>query len=262
MKLYERLLEMLSSEKKTGLALGGGAVYGAAHIGVLKALEEHDIKIDCISGTSIGAFIGALYASGMKPDEIQDRLMDVKWLDISKFSISKFGLLSNKKFASLVNECIGDITFNECPMPLSIVAADITSGDKVILNDGSIAKAIMASTCIPGIFKPVSLDNRFLVDGGVVENVPISPLKSMGAEYIIAVDLNTGVSNKTPSNILEVMVNAFHFAMMSASRLNTSDADLFINPDLSNYNRFNTQQVKDLIKKGYEDANKVLNTEH
>ena len=261
MNFYEKIRDLFQGGKNIGLALGGGAVYGAAHVGVLRAMQEREIEIHNVAGTSIGAFIGALYANGMDWKEIEKVAKGLKWLDISQLSISKYGLLTNHKFANLVKDCIGEKKFEDCEIPLSIVATDIRSGQEVILNKGSIADAIMASTCIPGVFKPVKLNGQLLVDGGIVENVPITPLRQMGADYLIAVDLNTGISNKEPSNIIEVLVNAFHFTMMTATKHRTDQADLKIDPDLSEFNRFNTSQINALIKKGYQDACEVLDSQ-
>ena len=114
----------------------------------------------------------------------------MNWLDISGISLSQFGLLSNKKLGQLIIENLGNVTFDEAHIPVAMVAADITSGEKVVLKKGDVATAVTASTCIPGVFVPVEINNQLLVDGGIVENVPITPLKEMGADLIIGVDLN------------------------------------------------------------------------
>ncbi len=177
--------------KKVGLALGGGAVLGAAHIGVLKALEEKGIGADLVSGTSVGSFIGALYAFGMNWEKIDAVAGDLKWLDVSRISISQYGLLSNSKLGDLIEEFLGDVTFEDSPIPLAVVATDISNGEEVVLGKGSVAQAVMAAAVSRDIC-PRGDRGRLLVDGGVVENVPIAPLQSMGAEFIIAVDLNSG----------------------------------------------------------------------
>lgn len=243
---------------KVGLALGGGAVLGAAHIGVLRALDEFDVQVSCVAGTSIGAFIAAFFGFGKSWQEIQEIATDIDWLDVSRISLSQFGLLSNKKLGELIVEHIGEKTFKESEIPIAMVATDITSGERVVLDSGDVATAVMASTCIPGIFNPIEIENRLLVDGGIVENVPVHPLRDMGADFSIGVALNAIHSHKKPENIIEVLLNSFDFTIRTATKLQTSDADILINPDLSNFNMVDSDQAEALINKGYDEAKEKL----
>jgi len=240
--------------KKVGLALGGGAVLGASHIGVLKALKELEIPIHYVAGTSIGAFVVAFYAFDKTWKEIEEIALKLKWIDISGLSISQYGLLSNEKLGELITEYLGDKKMEQASIPLAMVATDISNGKKVVLKKGSVAEAAMASTAIPGIFKPLEIEGKLLVDGGIVENVPIHTLKDMGADYIIGVDLNAKHSYKKPDNIVDVMINSFHFTLQASTKLQTKDADLLVQPDLSSFNRSDMDQVEDLIEKGYESS--------
>jgi NTE family protein len=240
--------------EKTGLALGGGAVLGAAHVGVLKVLEEKDIPISYISGTSIGAFVAAFYAFSKKTVDIQEIASKLKWMDISGISFTGNGLLSNDKLGELIVEYIGDKNIEDADIPLSIIATDISTGEKIVLKKGSVAQAVMASTCIPGIFNPVEIDGKLLVDGGIVENVPIDTVKEMGAGYVIGVDLNANNNFRRPNNILDVIVNSFNLMLKAAVEFQTKDADLLITPDLSSFNMIDTDQVEGLIKQGYNDG--------
>ena len=244
--------------KKTGLALGGGAVLGAAHVGVLKAIKELEIQIDYIAGTSIGAFVAAFYAFGKSWEEIGEIALNLRWIDITEISLSRYGLLSNEKMGQLVVEHIGDKNIEDSGIPLAILATDASNGEKVILDNGSVAEAVMASSCIPGVFRPSDEGKKMLVDGGVVENVPIHTVRNMGAGYVIGVDLNAEQSYEKPENILDVILNSFHFIMKTAASLQTEDADLLIKPDLSAYNWTNMEHVDDLMEKGYQDARKTL----
>jgi NTE family protein len=240
--------------KSIGLALGGGAVLGAAHVGVLKAIQELDIKIDYITGTSIGAFAGAFYAFGKSYEEIEDIALKLKWIDISDLSISKFGLLSNGKLGRLIIKHLGNKNIEDAEIPLAIIATDATNGEKIIFDKGPLAEAVMASTSIPGIFKPVEIEQRIFVDGGIVENVPIDTVKKLGAEYVIAVDLNSKNIYNKPENILDVLVNSFHFLIQERVKSQTEKANLLIEPDLSQFNRTSTKHVDKLIKIGYEES--------
>ncbi|NLV19339.1 MAG: patatin-like phospholipase family protein [Bacteroidetes bacterium] len=244
--------------KNTGLALGGGAVLGAAHVGTVRAIEELNIRIHYIAGTSIGAFVAAFYAFGKNWKELEKIASVMNWLDITGISLSRYGLLSNEKLGDMVIEQIGDKNIEDSEIPLAMVATDITTGEKVILKKGSVAQAVRASTCIPGIFMPVEIDGQMLVDGGVVENVPVNTVKEMGAEYVIGVDLNAKYSYEKPDNILDVILNSFNFLMLQSDKLQTDNADLLIKPDLSSFNRSDTDQVDELMKKGYEDSINVL----
>jgi NTE family protein len=247
-------------EKKTGLGLGGGAVLGAVHVGVLKVLKEKNIKIDCVSGTSIGAFIGALYAFGVDTDEIEKMTRDLRWLDISEISLSKFGLMNNEKFGELLIKHIGDKNIEDAKVPLRIIATDIATGEKVILEMGNLANAVRASACIPGIFKPMEIDGRMLVDGGIVENVPVTPLVDLGADHIIAVQLTVSAAAKRPEHIIEVLLNTFEFMITNISKPYLEDVDVLIKPDLSDFDKVDTDQISDLIRKGYEEAEKMLSS--
>ncbi len=240
--------------KNIGLALSGGAVLGAAHIGVLKALDELDFDIACVSGTSIGALVASLTAFGVGWEEIAEISSSLNWLDISEISLSKNGILSNNNLGNLIKEHIDESVFEEAQIPLAVIATDIVNGEKVILEEGSVAKAVMASACIPGVFNPVEINGRLLVDGGIVENVPISPLKKMGAEWIIGVDLHGKQSSSKPENIIEVLMRSHDLTIRIAAKTQTQKADTMIEPDISGFNRINVEQTDDLIEKGYSAA--------
>jgi NTE family protein len=244
--------------KSIGLALGGGAVLGAAHIGVLKAIREKNISVEYLTGTSIGAFVAALYAFGKTWEEIQAIALELKWMDITDLSLSRYGLLSNEKMGELITGHIGNQNIEDADIPLAMLATNISNGDKVVLDKGPVAEAVMASTCIPGIFNPVKIEDVTLVDGGIVENVPIHTVREMGASYIIAVDLNAKHEYGHPDNILDVILNSFHFIMGQTVKLQSEAADLLIQPDLSPFNRSNMDQVEDLMKQGYDDAVECL----
>lgn len=246
------------SNKKIGLALGGGAALGAAHLGVLKLLEEKEIKIAAISGTSIGAFIAALYAFNKSADDIIKTIRDLDWLDISELSLSRFGLLSNKKLGKKLDEILGEVNFTDAEIPLAMVATDVASGQKVTLSSGDVAQAVMASTCVPGIFIPSELDGKLLVDGGLVENVPVSVLQDLGAEVTIGVDLNTGRQYKKPDDIADLLMNSMDIAIDNATRIQTSKADFIIKPVLTGYSRTETEKLDELIEQGYQTAKDAL----
>ncbi len=245
-------------QKKIALALGGGAILGAAHIGILRAFEEKEIKVTHISGTSIGALIAGLYAFGLDSHKIEEIMSDLNWLDVGAFSFSKLGFLSNEKMADIADEYINDVSIEDADIPLAIIATDVGKGEKVVFKEGKLADAIRASTCIPGIFIPIELGGRLLVDGGLMENVPVTPLVEMGADYIIAVDLNANREYEEPEDVIDVMINAMDIALDNSAKLQSEDANLVIAPELQDYSRSNPDALKDLIKVGYETALKYL----
>ncbi len=251
-------MKKLDKNSEIGLALGGGAALGAAHIGVLKALEENDISVNYIAGTSIGAFVAMLYAFGHRSEQLREIALDLDWLNISSLSLSQYALLSNEKLADLINKYTDSGDFSDAKIPVAVVACDIAKGEKIVLREGNVARAVMASSCIPGVFRPVTTDDQFLVDGGVVENVPLATLKSLGGDYIIAVDLNAYHAFKKPKNIIDVLVNTVHMNLMHATELQTEQADLLIAPDLSEFSLVDTSQVEALIDAGYEEAKKAI----
>ncbi|GAB5524839.1 MAG: patatin-like phospholipase family protein [Roseivirga sp.] len=244
--------------KDIGLALGGGAVLGAAHIGAIRAMGESDIKVNHIAGTSIGALVATLYAFNKDWQEMKNIASELNWIDISKLALSRYGLLSNDRLGDLIIEHIGDKHIEDAHIPLALVATDVSNGKKVVLKKGSVAEAVMASTSIPGIFKPVEIDGQMLVDGGVAENVPVETVRDMSDHYVVGVDLNSQHTHGKPDNVLDVILNSFHFLMQKSDRLQTKNADLLIKPDLSAFNMSDMSQTDELVKQGYEESKKIL----
>jgi len=179
---------------RVGLALSGGSARGIAHIGVLKALEEASIPIDMIAGTSAGAAVGACYAYGTSMATLEEVILGVDWKALARFADPNLiflgrGIVQGQRVRSLLNSIIGDVTFEELATPLSIVAADVENMEQVVLNAGSVIDAVRASISLPVVFAPVKVGGRFLIDGGVANPVPVSVLREMGAELVIAVNV-------------------------------------------------------------------------
>lgn len=247
--------------KKIGLALGGGAVLGAAHVGVLRALDEFDYEITHVSGTSVGSLVASLIAFGKTWEEIEEIALNLSWLQAAKIKFSKLGLLTIDKLGDSFIEMIGDVTFDEARIPLSMVATDISNGERIVLSSGSVPLSIMASCCIPGVFAPVELNGRKLVDGGIVENVPILALKEQGVSPILGVDLISRHAHREPTSMIEVLINSFAFTVSRAVRMAIEEEDIqLISPELSEFNSIDTRQIPDLIERGYRDAMEILNT--
>lgn len=234
-----------------GVALGGGAARGAAHIGVLRALQEHGTKPDYITGTSIGALVGGLYAYGVDLDDLRNAAMGLRWVDMAAATLSRYGLLSNAEVGKLVQRFVGDKRLEDAPIPFAALATDIHSGEPVVIKEGRLIDAIVASTSIPGIFVPAELNGRMLVDGGLVENVPLSPLKAMGAEVLLAVDINGGRRYNKPQNVIDVILNAMDIAIDTTTQGQLRTADVLISLDLADYCRTDGSDVRELVAEGY-----------
>lgn len=244
-----------------GIAMGGGAVLGFSHIGILMALQEAEITIDRLSGTSAGAIVAGLHAFGVSPARSRTLLSPLTWRAVSNFSRNSLGLLSNEPLAEVVRGELGDVQIEDAPIPLAIVAADIHTGEPVILRDGSLALAVQASAAIPGIYAPVSLAGRMLVDGGIVANVPVRPLRSMGADIVVAATLGETLDFQPVRSLLGVLTNAFLIAVNTATRLDISGrADVIIEPDLVVHNHWDVNQRDSLIEKGRAAGRDAIET--
>lgn len=239
---------------RLGLALSGGASRGIAHVGVLKALQENRISIDCISGTSIGALVAALYAFGIPVEDIYRQALEMSWLKISSLHFSRTALLSNKVMGEIIENFIGDAAIENSPIPLAIVATDIATGEKIVLRKGNIARAVMASSAIPGIFAPLRIDGRLLADGFLVENVPVFPLREMGAEVIIGVSLNTLKAYREPDGIINIMMNAFDIAIDHNTIVSSQYADVLIAPRLAGITTEESEESQLMFDEGYKSA--------
>lgn len=244
--------------ERTGLAFGGGVVLGAAHIGVLKAMDETGFRADCVAGTSIGSFIAAMHAFGKSWREIEKVALELDWSDLSGLTISGYGLLSMRKFGEIVRAQLGSRRIEDAPVPLAIVATDICTGNKVVLREGDVATAVMASSSIPGIFKPVEEGDMLLVDGVLTENVPVSPLKAMGASRIVCIDLFGRHSFRRPEHLPDLLLNAFYSAMRAISQIQIREADLVITPDLSRFSLVDMSAVPEILDTGYRESMPLL----
>lgn len=250
-------------KKKFGLALGGGGSRGVAHIGVIKALEEEGLKPDFVSGCSMGSVVGACYAMGMSCEEMMEKvskLKTIKLVDLSAAPITRLALLRGNKMQKLISGELGDITFDQLKIPFSCVASDLYSGRLVHIKEGSVATAVCASSSIPIIFPPVKLEDKLLVDGGVLCRVPTEQVKELGATKVIAVDVlvNTGESVKKVKNIVAMVTRVFDMMDYNGSEMKKqilkSENELWLQPEMKGMSQY---VVKDLVRayrEGYETA--------
>jgi NTE family protein len=278
-----------SSRPKIGLALSGGGATGFAHIGVLKVLEEMNVPIDYIAGTSMGALIGALYASGMSPEEIErevaafdwddalddrtsyDKLVYRRKQDIARYpSTIEFGLKDGRlrgasaystgqKVSFMLGRYLLPVLdrreFSSFPIPFAAMATDLGTGEAVVLSTGDIAEAVRASMSIPGVLTPVEIDGRFLVDGGMSMNVPVDVVRQMGADIVIAIDI--GAPLRSPESLTSSLAVLNQVSTM-LTRANMAPqlaaADLVLAPDISSYSTFDFAKSSEIVALGVEEA--------
>ena len=289
-----------NKKPKIGLVLSGGGAKGFAHVGVLKVLEQAGIKIDFIGGTSMGAVVGGLYASGYNAAQLDsivkttnfDNLLidylprssksfyekrnDELYALILPFNKLKFGapqslskgMFNYNFFNRLTLHARHVRDFNQFPIPFLCMATDIELGKQVVLDKGVLAQALFASSALPSVFSPVTLDGKLLVDGGVTNNYPIEEIRKLGADIIIGVDVQSGLRDKSQlqeaTNVLFQITNLQTIEKMNANSKNT---DIYIKPDITNIGAVSFERAKEIIQRGeeatftiYEDLNKLADT--
>lgn len=243
--------------RRLGLALGGGAARGLAHLGVLKALEDAGVRADYVCGTSAGSIVASLYAGGYTWEEISDVQRALDWGDFVQPVFPRMGLVRADKLEKRLEDLLGDRRIEDLDIPFRAVTVDLVKGEQFVIDSGPVAPAVRASCSIPGIFEPVQVDGRVLVDGGVLNDVPIDVCLDMGADYVVAVDLNSDiVQERAPDNIFNVLM--FSFAVMTRGcrhnhQVENSRNVRVIAPNLADFNYYNLKRLDELMQRG-EDA--------
>ena len=220
------------SRPKLGLALGGGFARGIAHIGVLRVFEAEAIPIDFIAGTSVGALIGATYASGTPLDEMERQGIETHFRDFGRWTLSRMGMASNERLEHYLHKFTPAQSFSELKIPMSIVATDIITGESVHFTEGELTPAIRASCAYPGLFMPVHHQGRILVDGFLTETVPAEATREMGADIVVGVHLEPGLLESPPRNTIEIISRSFSIIQTAAAQLWHTDVDVLIEPEV------------------------------
>lgn len=245
--------------KKVGLALGGGAAHGVAHIGVIQVLIENNIPIDYISGCSAGAIVGGLYSTGSDMYLLGKLCATIDMSTFIDIIIPRIGFIKGEKAENLVDMLCKGKNIEDCNPPFSAVACDIITGKCLTINKGRVAKACHASFAIPGVFEPVEIDDMQLIDGGAMTRVPIKEVKAMGADYVIAVDVGyQGTGHKKASNLMDVLMYAFEMSDWQNVEQMYKYCDCVIDPDLSEIPLHNLEKAEETIELGRLAALKVI----
>jgi len=242
--------------QKVGLALGGGGARGAAHIGVLYELEEHNIPIDLIVGTSVGSIIGAFYAHGQPLDKMRDIFSKVRMGGLRYFRFFHKGIFSAKSVEKSCERVLGDIQFSDLSIQFAAVATDLKAGQSVILQEGPVKKALSASSAFVPYFAPVEMDGYLLADGGILSNVPVYATRELGTDTVIAVDLGSVPMGRT--NIISIAGRAADVMIKKLTDNALSHADVVIKPDIEHFPIFDFKHCDELIQIGRETTRAAM----
>ena len=240
-----------------GLALSGGSVRGFAHLGVLKVIEEYKIPINMIAGTSIGAIIGALYASGCSVKELISITSRIRWNHLFQFSKSSAGISSGEPIQRLIKRIITHDSFQSLRIPFSAIVTDISKGESVAIKEGSISEAIRMSASFPGVYSPVNQKGSLMMDGALFANLPVDEVKAMGADIVIGVDvLPRAKMNQKPHNLFEVMDRSIDLVLKNQTT--RRHCDLLLEPVTEWMSSMDIGRKKDLIDMGEKAAREKL----
>ena len=241
------------------MVLGAGGVLGHAHVGVLEVFDEAGIAFDRIVGSSIGAVVGALYGSGIRGGDLVRLAQAVRprhWLD---FSLNRMGLVAGKRLETVLRFLTRDRRLEQLTPPLVVVATDIEAGEKVVMNRGPAAPAVMASSAVPGLFPPVTIEGRRLMDGAILERVPVSVARDEGANLVVAVSLGFpagGAGHVSVRNALDVVTRSFDLMQREISRFSVERADVHIVPRSSEWDGPPSPEA--LLEEGRRAAREAL----
>lgn len=244
---------------KIGYALSGGAVRGAAHLGFLSVFEEAGIRPDVIAGTSAGAIVGAGYAAGVPVERMSQMARACTWRDVTGAPrMHPMSVFTTTPLSSWIERAIGDLTFEDLEIPLATVTCNIVEGTRVVLKTGSVVEAAIASAAVPGLFAPVEREDMLLVDGGILENLPVSVARILGADVVVAVDVSSSLrAPSRPQNIRDVM--ACTLSIVASTNLGSrQEAEFLVRPKTEEFSPWDFGRVQEIIDAGREAALPVV----
>jgi len=244
------------TEPKIALVLSGGSAKGFAHVGVIRVLEQEKIPIHMIIGTSVGSIIGGLYAANPNSFQLEWTAYKIERSDILDFSLvySKLGPVQGQKLENFIEREAKVKNIEDTKIPFFPIATDLNTGETVILEKGSLAKAIRASCAIPGIFVPVNFAGRLLVDGGVTNNLACDIAKSKGADIVIAVNLLSNIRNFEIDSVIDIIGQSITIMMFEKNREKVKYADILIEPNVKGVSLFDFSKKKELVEEGIKAA--------
>ncbi|WP_119156847.1 patatin-like phospholipase family protein [Caldimonas tepidiphila] len=243
---------------RIGLALGGGAARGFAHIGVIQVLEENGIRPDLVVGTSAGSLVAALYASGKTPTELAGLADTMDETAITDWSFPMRGVIRGEALARYVSQQTGGKPIEQMRLPLGIVATDLASGQGVLFQRGDTGSAVRASSAVPAVFQPVRVGGREYVDGGLVAPVPVRYARQMGADLVIAVDISSAPDGNAVGDAMRMLLQTFAIMGNSINQFELREADVVIRPKLAGVSGADFSARKRSIQAGREAAQQAL----
>ncbi len=251
-----------TSRPKIALVLGGGAARGFAHVGVIRVLEQEKIPIDMIVGTSVGSLIGAIYASDMNSFDLEwtafslekDHIFDYAFLS----TFTGMGPVKGDKLEEFVKSKVKTLNIEDLKLPFAAVATDLNRGTRVVLDRGPVARAVRASSSIPGVFNPVDYQGKLLMDGGVIDNIPISVARERGADIVIAVDISENVANFNITNLVDVVLQSVNIMFNENVKYKRKDADVLITPAVGSVTMLDFTQKKQCMQAGIEATQRAV----
>lgn len=262
--LVEQVRRVASSDPSPapegiGLALGGGFARGLAHLGVLQVLEENQVPISCIAGTSIGSILGAAYASGLPVARIAEVCRGLRFRDFGRWRLGRLGLASNDRMAEIIERYFHALQFEELLVPTAAVATDLGTGEPVVFTRGALVPALRASCAFPGLFEPVELNGRCLADGGLVAPVPTQAAAEMGAQCVLGVSVGFNNWNgQAPTNLFQVFHRALAAAQKNHNAPWVSAADIMLEPEVQDIDWDDFQRADEAIAAGAAAARRAL----
>lgn len=245
---------------KIGLALGGGAARGFAHVGVIQVLEEAGIRPSLVTGTSAGSLVAALYASGKNGSQLQLVAEGMEEAAIADWTLPLFGrgMFRGDALARYVNTQVNGRLIEDMALPLGIVATDLNSGKDILFQRGDTGTAVRASSAVPAVFQPVKIGGREYVDGGLVSPVPVRAARAMGAELVIAVDISSPPEGSSANGTLEILLQTFSIMGKSINTLELKDADVVVRPSLAGVSSADFSARKKSIEAGRQAMQQLL----
>lgn len=243
-----------------GLALGGGAARGFAHVGVIQALEEAGIRPELVTGTSAGSLVAALYASGKNSAQLKKIADSMEEAEITDWMIPILnrGALRGEALARYVNTQVGGLAIEQMKLPLGIVATDLQSGEPMLFRRGSTGTAVRASSAVPGVFQPVRLGSREYVDGGLVAPVPVMQAREMGANFVIAVDISSDPEGNLAGDTFQILMQTFTIMGKSINSYGLKDANLVVRPALTGVKSADFTARRRSIEAGHAAMQKLI----
>lgn len=246
-------------DQKIGLALGAGGAKGLAHLGVLQVLKEENIPVDLLTGSSMGAAIGSFYAAGTDLEMLIRLAKELNNSHLIDLVIPKLGLIKGAKAHALIRLMTHNKNFDQLNIPLGIVATDLEKGERIVFREGNVANAVRASIAVPGVVQPYCWQGRLLVDGAVTDRVPAQLAKEMGANIVIAVDLQFYQrENAVINNIYDVIMQSIEILERQNRNYYASFADIIIKPKVCDYNWTDFESASYLIEAGKKACYEVL----